>query len=80
VSYGFRNVGQVTVATREKTAKFLKIMPRRKLRHGVGAVCEVLLKNLHSRSIVTANFPNALASEHLDGLLCIREETKTVSH
>jgi hypothetical protein len=37
--------------------------------HGVGAVCEVLLKNLHNRPILTANFPNALASEHLDGLL-----------
>jgi hypothetical protein len=65
---------------REKKVEFLKIMPRRKLRHGVGAVCEVLLKNLHNRPVVTANFPNALASEHLDGLLCIREETKMVIH
>ena len=80
VSNRSRHIGQVSVATREKTAKLLKNMPRRKPRHGVGAVCEVLLKNLHSRSIVTANFSNALASEHLDGLLCIREETKTVSH
>jgi hypothetical protein len=70
----------VSVATRKKTAKLLKNMPRRKPRHGVGAVCEVLLKNLHSRPVVTAKFPNALASERLDGLLCIREESKMVNH
>jgi hypothetical protein len=53
-------------------AKLLKKnMPRRKLRHGVGAVFEVLLKNLHSRPIVANKFPNALTSDCLDGLLCI---------
>jgi hypothetical protein len=42
-------------------------------------LCEVLLKNLHSRPIVADKFPNALTSDHLDGLLCIREEVKTVN-
>ena len=80
MSNGFPKFGQVTVATRAKTAKNSKIMPRKKLRHGVGSVCEVLLRNLHSRPVVAAKFPNALASQRLDGLVCIREEMKTVNH
>jgi len=73
-------VGKVAVCARAKTQKNGEIMTRQRRRHGVGAVCEVLLKNLHSRPVVTAKFPNALASERLDGLLCIREESKMVNH
>lgn len=55
-------------------------MARKKLRHGVGAVCEVLLKYLHSRPIVAAKYPNATARQRLGGLLCIRKEMKKVNH
>ena len=55
-------------------------MARKKLHHGVGSVCEVLLKYLHSRPIVAAKYPNATARQRLGGLLCIRKEMKKVNH
>ena len=55
-------------------------MARHKLRHGVGSICEVLIKYLHSRPVVVAKYPNAAASQRLGGLLCIRQETKSVNH
>jgi hypothetical protein len=59
---------------------FKKNMPREKKHHGVGAVCSVLVRNLHSKPVVAAKFPNAVASQRLEGLLCIRQETKLVNH
>ena len=55
-------------------------MPPQKLRHGAGAVCEVLLRYLHSRPVVSAKYPNASFNQRLGGLLCIREEIKTVNN
>jgi len=55
-------------------------MTRQRRRHGVGSVCEVLVKYLHSRPIVMAKYPNAVANQRLGGLLCIREESKMVNH
>jgi hypothetical protein len=57
-----------------------KIMAWKKLYHGIGSICEVLLKYLHSRPIVAAKYPNATARQCLGGLLCIRQEMKSVNH
>jgi hypothetical protein len=73
-------VCQVTVFFFEKETKKGKIMARKKLHHGVGSICEVLLKYLHSRPIVAAKYPNATARQRLGGLLCIRQEMKSVNH
>ena len=56
-----------------------KIMPHQKLRHGAGAICEVLLRYLHSRPVVSAKYPNASFNQHMGGLLCIQEEMKTIN-
>ena len=55
-------------------------MPHQKLCHGAGAICEVLLRYLHSRPVVSTKYPNASFNQCLGGLLCIREEMKTVNN
>jgi hypothetical protein len=57
-----------------------KTMVRQRRHHGVGAICEILIKYLHSRPVVAAKYTNAGASQHLGGLLCIRQEMKMVNH
>ena len=42
--------------------------------------CEVLLRYLHSRPVISAKYPNASFNQHLGGLLCIWEEMKIVNN
>jgi hypothetical protein len=63
-----------------KNEKKPKNMARQKRRRGVGSVCEVLIKYLHSRPVVFAKYQNAVATQRLGGLLCIRQEMKMVNH
>jgi hypothetical protein len=70
----------VSVNPREKTHKKAKNMAPKKLRHGVGSVCDALIKYLHSRPVVTAKYPNTVARQRLGGLLCVPQATKSMNH
>ena len=52
---------------------------KKKKQNGVGAVCQALKKFLHPRPIICAKYPNATASDRLEGLLVIRKELKKVN-
>ena len=53
-------------------------MPR-KLRHGNGAKCSVLIKYLHPEKKVSEVFPNAIAPDRLEGSIARRREKVMVN-
>ena len=48
----------------------------KKKKHGFGASCSVLLKNLHPRKLVAEKFPNRTDQDRLDNLLAQKKEKK----
>ena len=52
---------------------------KKKKQNGIGAVCQALMKFMHPRPIICAKYPNATATDRLEGLLVIRKELKKVN-
>lgn len=50
----------------------------RKKRHGVGAVCSVLLKYLHPAQYINEKFKNSTKSDRLENCIAFRQEVRTV--
>ena len=73
------NTAKLPILKKEETHFHTFFQMLKKLKHGIGAVCEVPLNRLHPSKLIADKYPNMKKNDKLEKLLCIKKEMRMVN-